>query len=63
MSTALLASDQTGACALQIPGKTVTHGIVSQALLTAPGLRATLFNFAAGRNSPSTRARRACSCR
>ncbi len=48
MSTALLASDQTGACALQISGKTVTHGIVSQALLTAPGLRATLFNFAAG---------------
>ena len=48
MSTALLASEQTGVCALQIPGQTVTHGIVSQALLTAPGLRATLFNFAAG---------------
>lgn len=48
MPAALLASDQTGACPLQIAGQTVPHGIVSQALLTAPGLRATLFNFAAG---------------
>ncbi|MBI2516242.1 MAG: cupin domain-containing protein [Opitutae bacterium] len=47
-AAALLASDQAGACPLQITGQTVPHGIVSQALLSAPGLRATLFNFAAG---------------
>jgi quercetin dioxygenase-like cupin family protein len=47
-SSALLAPDSTGTCALEIPGDQVAHGIVSQALLTAPGLRATLFKFAAG---------------
>ena len=47
-SAALLPNDQGAACALQIPGDPVSHGIVSQALLTAPGLRVTLFQFAAG---------------
>lgn len=46
--SALLAPDSPGTCALQIPARPVAHGIVSQALLTAPGLRATLFQFAAG---------------
>ena len=47
-SSALLPFDSAGSCRLDIPGDQVTHGIVSQALLTAPGLRATLFKFAAG---------------
>lgn len=47
-SSALLPADQGAACALHIPGDPVSHGIVSQALLTAPGLRVTLFRFAAG---------------
>ena len=46
--SALLTPDSTGSCPLEISGDQVTHGIVSQALLTAPGLRATLFKFAAG---------------
>ncbi len=33
---------------LKIPADRVAHGIISQALLTAPGLRATLFKFAPG---------------
>ena len=46
--SALLPFDSTGSCPLARPGDHVAHGIVSQALLTAPGLRATLFKFAAG---------------
>lgn len=47
-SSALLAPEISGTCPLQIPVDRVAHGIVSQALLTAPGLRATLFKFAPG---------------
>lgn len=46
--SALLALDDASSCRLEIPGDPVAHGIVSQAVLTAPGLRATLFKFAAG---------------
>jgi hypothetical protein len=49
MSTAaLLPPDQAAICSLLAPAKPVAHGIVSQAVLTAPGLRVTLFRFAAG---------------
>lgn len=48
MATALLPADATGVCALLEPVKDVAHGIVSRAVLTAPGLRLTLFHFAAG---------------
>ncbi len=48
MKSALLPPDRDGIAPLQISGDRVAHGIVSQALLTAPGLRATLFRFAAG---------------
>ena len=48
MKSALLPPDRDGIAPLQIAGDRVAHGIVSQALLTAPGLRATLFRFAAG---------------
>ena len=48
MSTALLPSDQAAVCPLLTPAQSVAHGIVSQALLTARGLRVTLFHFAAG---------------
>jgi quercetin dioxygenase-like cupin family protein len=48
MATALLSNTEAGACALELPTAPVAHGIVSQALLTAPGLRATLFRFAPG---------------
>ena len=48
MSTALLANDLAASCPLHVPAPTVAHGIVSQAVLTAPGLRVTLFQFAAG---------------
>ena len=44
----LLSSTDSGACSLFEPVKDVTHGIVSRAVLTTPGLRLTLFNFAAG---------------
>lgn len=47
-STALLSPDQAGICPLLAPPQNVAHGIVSQAVLTAPGLRVTLFYFAAG---------------
>lgn len=47
-NSALLSPDAAGSCPLAIPVDQVAHGIVSQALLTAPGLRATLFKFAAG---------------
>lgn len=48
MSAALLSPDQAAVCPLQAPATNVAHGIVSQAVLTAPGLRVTLFRFAAG---------------
>jgi quercetin dioxygenase-like cupin family protein len=48
MATALLSPDRDGVCPLSVPVPDVAHGIISQALLTAPGLRATLFQFAAG---------------
>ncbi len=48
MSDALLPTNQAGVCALLLPAEKVAHGIVSQAVLTAPGLRVTLFRFAAG---------------
>lgn len=44
---AVLSPDTTGVAALTLPDRAPDHGIVSQALLTAPGLRATLFRFAA----------------
>jgi quercetin dioxygenase-like cupin family protein len=47
-AAALLATDAAGVCPLGGPAKSVDHGIVSQAILTAPGLRVTLFHFAAG---------------
>lgn len=47
-TSALLPNDRDAVASLQISGDAVAHGIVSQALLTAPGLRATLFRFAAG---------------
>jgi quercetin dioxygenase-like cupin family protein len=47
-SSSLLPADRDAVCPLQLPGDAVVHGIVSQALLTAPGLRATLFRFAPG---------------
>lgn len=49
MSTAaLLSPDQAAVCPLLAPAQNITHGIVSQAVLTAPGLRVTLLRFAAG---------------
>jgi quercetin dioxygenase-like cupin family protein len=48
MSAALLPSDTAGVCPLLAPAANVAHGIVSQAVLTAPGLRVTLLHFAAG---------------
>lgn len=44
----LLAPGQTGTCALLAPVEGIAHGVVSQAVLTTPGLRLTLFHFAAG---------------
>lgn len=44
----LLSSADSGVCSLLEPVKNVAHGIVSRAVLTTPGLRLTLFNFAAG---------------
>ena len=48
MSAALLAPDSAAVCPLLARVSPVAHGIVSQAVLTAPGLRVTLFRFAAG---------------
>ena len=48
MSSALLPSETAGVCPLHAPAPSVAHGIVSQAVLTAPGLRVTLLHFAAG---------------
>lgn len=45
---AVLVTDAAGVAPLTLPDRAPDHGIVSQALLTAPGLRATLFRFAAG---------------
>ena len=47
-SPALLPSDRAGVVPLLAAPQSVAHGIVSQALLTAPGLRVTLFRFTAG---------------
>lgn len=44
----LLSTADSGVCSLLEPVKNVAHGIVSRAVLTTPGLRITLFNFAAG---------------
>lgn len=48
MAAALLPPDRAAACPLLAPAQNVAHGIVSQAVLTAPGLRVTRFRFAAG---------------
>ena len=48
MAATLLPADVAGVCALLEPVKNVAHGIVSRAVLTTPGLRLTLFHFAAG---------------
>ncbi|MFI5335468.1 MAG: cupin domain-containing protein [Opitutales bacterium] len=47
-ATALLSASQAGICPLHALPRTVKHGIVSQAVLTVPGLRLTLMHFAAG---------------
>ena len=47
-AAALLPTGTAGVCPLLVPAPGVAHGIVSQAVLTAPGLRVTLFHFAAG---------------
>ena len=47
-AAALLPADTAGVCPLLAPTSSVAHGIVSQAVLTTPGLRVTLLHFAAG---------------
>jgi len=47
-SHALLPPDHAAVCSLPPPAAGVTHGIVSQAILTAAGLRVTLLHFTAG---------------
>lgn len=47
-NTALLSTDRAGVCPLIAPAQTVSHGIVSQAVLSTPGLRVALFRFSAG---------------
>lgn len=44
----LISAADAGFCSLLEPVKNIAHGIVSRAVLTTPGLRLTLFNFAAG---------------
>ncbi len=44
----LLSSAEAGVCALLAPVPNIAQGIVSRAVLTTPGLRLTLFHFAAG---------------
>jgi quercetin dioxygenase-like cupin family protein len=44
----MLSPDQAEVVSLKHPPPDVADGIVSQALLAAPGLRVTLFRFAAG---------------
>ncbi len=46
--TTLLSPTDSGVCSLTAPVENVAHGIVSRAVLTTPGLRLTLFHFAAG---------------
>lgn len=59
-AVALLPADAAGVCPLQASAPKVAHGIVSQAVLTAPGLRVTLLEFAAGQElSEHTSAARA----
>jgi len=48
MATTLLSPTAAGVCGLFEPVNNVVHGIVSRAVLTTPGLRLTLFHFAAG---------------
>ncbi|MBA3849415.1 MAG: cupin domain-containing protein [Opitutus sp.] len=48
VSAAVLPGDAAGVAALSLAAAAPEHGIASQALLTAPGLRATLFRFASG---------------
>lgn len=47
-AAALLATEAAGVCPFGGPTKSVDHGIVSQAILMAPGWCVTLFHFAAG---------------
>ncbi len=47
-TAALLDPAVAGVCLLLAPAPGVAHGIVSQAVLTTPGLRLTLFRFSAG---------------
>ena len=47
-TSTLLSPGQVGACFLLTPVENIAHGIVSQAVLTTPALRLTLFHFAAG---------------
>ena len=47
-AAALLPADTAGVCPLLAPASGVAHGIISQAVLTAPGLRVTMMHFAAG---------------
>ena len=44
----LLPAHESGTCSLLEPAAPVAQGIVSRAVLTTPGLRLTLFHFAAG---------------
>lgn len=44
----LFSPTETGVCALLAPVESVDQGIISRAVLTTPGLRITLFHFAAG---------------
>jgi quercetin dioxygenase-like cupin family protein len=48
MSSALLPNDRPAVGPLLPPPASIDHGITSRAILTAPGLRVTLFHFAAG---------------
>lgn len=48
MPAALLPSDRPAVCAVLQPLPDLKHGISSQAVLTTPALRVTLFRFAAG---------------
>ena len=47
-NSTLLSATESGVCSLVEPGPNVAQGIVSRAVLTTPGLRLTLFHFAAG---------------
>ncbi len=44
----LLSPTDSGICSLLAPVDNIAHGIVSRAVLTTPGIRLTLFHFAAG---------------